>query len=1020
MRCRPLAARVLRAFLRRVWPLAALAYLLIVAVVYAPVFFLDRSLQPPLLYPLGAAESGPSGYAGRTPVNIFNLDLADPAYNMWPTNKLVGDIIASGEVPLWNPHQGGGHPLAAQYSTRAFFPYQVLENLSPVWSWDFYLLGRLWIAAFLTFLLLRRLGASPLAAFFGGTCFMLSGTFGWFIWLEQVLNVAMLLPLLLLGVDMTAREAGGRGAALTALATGLVLLGGQPEVALYVLTFGAAFFIYRLLERGGGGFVSAALLYAAGSGLGVSLAAPLLLPFLEHVGISFHLHPAGGDMGVRDPTPWSWLSAIIFPTLYSLPRPPTYTPLNGLWDHVGGYVGVLPLIVAGFGVRRAAPPIRRLILFFLAAGAFIILKHAGIPPFLWLGHLPIFDQVWSQRYGSPVWTFSLALAAGLGAHALWAGQPRAAAGHPAAPAAADANGWRRAGAHLAAVLPGPPLFVALVAAEWIGRPARRLAAMPVGLTNFWRRLAAQNPTVMGIGGAAVVALLALAAATLPVLSPEAGLPVGPASTTMLLIPIAGLGVMFATRPAGTARMLADPWCLVTIAISLAVAALALATYPLIQEPQIPFFAPVVLLGIGVSLTTVVVGLWLVCRGDLGRATLLGLVALAVDELCFVLPRGYPPAWEAVKVLAWAFGLAGVVAVAQGRNALAGLAAMVALATYLAVDATADRGYPDRADPFARPAYAEFLAGSEGRYRVMGGGGVLMPNLASAWGLDDVHYIQVATERHQHEFVQRHLQEMPLLRGNSLWFTGIPVRQPRNLAPALTLWYRDFAADMNAVEYSLQLAVERLKHTVWAKHQAYGQLSVRFIVLPRWAELNPPPTTAAARHLPDFPLVYDGEVRIFENPSALPRTYIVHAVERAADAAAARERATRPDFEAAARAIVETALPRFDGAAAKGTRTASAEIVEYGANRVEIEAETSRPGLLILSDVFYPGWTAEVDGRPVEIERVNGLLRGVWLAPGRHQVRFAYNPASFRIGLAIGLAGALGIAALLWPRRRRRR
>ena len=64
-------------------------------------------------------------------------------------------------------------------------------------------------------------------------------------------------------------------------------------------------------------------------------------------------------MGVRDPVPWSWLSAILFPTLYSLPRPQTVTPLNGIWDHIGGYVGegleqvmnvamVQPLLLLGF------------------------------------------------------------------------------------------------------------------------------------------------------------------------------------------------------------------------------------------------------------------------------------------------------------------------------------------------------------------------------------------------------------------------------------------------------------------------------------------------------------------------------------------------------------------------------------------------------------------------------------------------------------------------------------------------
>ena len=66
-----------------------------------------------------------------------------------------------------------------------------------------------------------------------------------------------------------------------------------------------------------------------------------------------------------------------------------------------------------------------------------------------------------------------------------------------------------------------------------------------------------------------------------------------------------------------------------------------------------------------------------------------------------------------------------------------------------------------------------------------------------------------------------------------------------------------------------------------------------------------------------------------------------------------------------------------------------------------------PGLLVLSDLYYPGWKAQVDGEDVDIERVDYLLRGVPLADGHHTVEFEYAPASWRIGWILSLAGLVG-------------
>jgi uncharacterized membrane protein YfhO len=80
--------------------------------------------------------------------------------------------------------------------------------------------------------------------------------------------------------------------------------------------------------------------------------------------------------------------------------------------------------------------------------------------------------------------------------------------------------------------------------------------------------------------------------------------------------------------------------------------------------------------------------------------------------------------------------------------------------------------------------------------------------------------------------------------------------------------------------------------------------------------------------------------------------------------------------------------------------------------VTLRAAATRPGVLVLSDVDYPGWKAEVDGRDAPVERVDYLLRGVRLEPGAHTVEFTYDPLSWKLGLGVSLLALLGLGAAL--------
>jgi hypothetical protein len=78
-------------------------------------------------------------------------------------------------------------------------------------------------------------------------------------------------------------------------------------------------------------------------------------------------------------------------------------------------------------------------------------------------------------------------------------------------------------------------------------------------------------------------------------------------------------------------------------------------------------------------------------------------------------------------------------------------------------------------------------------------------------------------------------------------------------------------------------------------------------------------------------------------------------------------------------------------------------------QVALEATLKHPGLLILADIYYPGWELSIDGQPAPIYPVNRMMRGAALEAGTHRLLYTYNPQSFRVGLA---ASILGLAAAL--------
>jgi hypothetical protein len=159
----------------------------------------------------------------------------------------------------------------------------------------------------------------------------------------------------------------------------------------------------------------------------------------------------------------------------------------------------------------------------------------------------------------------------------------------------------------------------------------------------------------------------------------------------------------------------------------------------------------------------------------------------------------------------------------------------------------------------------------------------------------------------------------------------------------------------------------------------------------------------------FELVYDREMRVYQDREDAGRAFWLTSYEVVRDTAAAVARVKSAAFNPRVTVVLDKHPPFASGGVSDASRMA---VLEHTPLRVAIRVDAKTAGLLVLSDTYYPGWEADLDGRPVEILRANGVMRAVAVPTGTHTVRFRYAPRSLQLGAAVSLsslAGALGVA-----------
>jgi hypothetical protein len=197
------------------------------------------------------------------------------------------------------------------------------------------------------------------------------------------------------------------------------------------------------------------------------------------------------------------------------------------------------------------------------------------------------------------------------------------------------------------------------------------------------------------------------------------------------------------------------------------------------------------------------------------------------------------------------------------------------------------------------------------------------------------------------------------------------------------------------------------------------LSVNWVVAPR----DRPPDA------PGFERVFAGDdgVDLWRNRHAYPRAFVVYRTQVVANEQAAAEAMASPDFHPSRVVVVEQPVAGVADATDRESPPMPDELhalTRTGPFDVAVEVEARAPGVVVLGEPWYPGWRATVDGKPVELLRVDYALRGVRVDAGVHVVAMTFEDQPLFYGAAISFTALALLVGLTWlaraERKRRRR
>ena len=395
---------------RSLWP--ALFLIIATGILFFP--FLSRGLIPlPGDIVLGAYHPFKDviwqGRVAGFPVKNFTI--FDAIRQLYPWRWLAIEIIKDGSWPLWNSYQFTGTPLLAQIFTAVFYPlnfFFFIFNFKFAWGLLIFLQPIL--AGFFTYLFLRNLKLSQLAALMGATAFAFSSFLMMRLEWNIVGHTACWLPLALLAINKLKERIKLKWFFLFIFSLAFSFLGGYLQAVIYIYFLVFFYSFFRLWgERKRKIAIKAGLALGVGFVLSLFLVAIQTLPLLEVLRLSGRVN--NPEAMVRFFLPWRHLIMFVAPDFFGNPATGNYWGASNYTEFCG-YLGIGSLFLASltlFGRQKREARFWQLIVLI----SFLFITSNPLTQFLLKIQLPVFSNLTPSRLIFPI-NFSLAILAALG------------------------------------------------------------------------------------------------------------------------------------------------------------------------------------------------------------------------------------------------------------------------------------------------------------------------------------------------------------------------------------------------------------------------------------------------------------------------------------------------------------------------------------------------------------------------------------------------------------------------------
>jgi hypothetical protein len=889
---------------------------------------------------------------------------------------LTGQFLAQEQLPLWNPYIFAGMPLLASIYPGAlyppnwlfaFLPPGVAINVVVILTYHGALAGAYRYA--------RSLGITRVGAIITGAAFSFGGYMVMSMGQTSNIAAAAWLPWVLLAIEKLRQRVSWRWVALGSVFIALQFFAGVPQMSWYTALVGGSYFLYSAIRRERRArFMLAA---TAMTVCGALLSAIQLLPLRELQQQSSRAK-IGYEYFAAFSFPPRQIVALVFPYFfggaYIAPYRVPYWGESGIFVTCG-YVGILALLLACVAVIGSR---RQSIVWFWTGVALLslILSFGDYLPFglnHWLHQIPVYNLFRVSSRHMFEFTFACAVLAGLGVS--YVGQ-------------CDRRQWNSTLSIGTACL-ATVVLATLLAYVFGGRHLWANASRPIS-SDSAANLEALVPLFFFLISVAVLWYYACYRTKLS----------GALLIFVLLADLISYGHFLEWRAYtfGIAQRLSDPPTVKYIKSREP----NLNSFRILSYAPQPFGASYDMLDYPNN--SIARGLQSVNGYDMLR---LQRPAAAMGEMS---SEGVVQDFNVFNATDQSLNLFNVKYALIERVGALGTGEGMVYA-----------GIRFRETPM------ELSLGPGGR-RELSPGGVTATNLALVSAMSNSTHIQdgaavvkVRLHGKDGQLVER---ELRIGRDTSEWaYDREDVRAAikHKRAQVVENWaVNDQTGIFQGHRYLANISFERYEIEKVEMEYVNPDAEIAIVRASLYDSANNTSTPLDAQSLPPErwqKLAAFGSVDLYQNLKVTPRAWLVPRAEIMPDAdvlKTIREGKFRDGrtFDPAQVALLDE--EGCDGcnvalASVDASSPTEASIARYESRRIEVKISSRQERFLVLSEIYYPGWIARIDGVETRIYRVNYALRGLAVPAGEHNVEFVYAPASFRNG---AICACLGIMLLL--------